>query len=476
MTAQRILLTLIASLAFCTGARAQSAGAGAAPVRSLDQVIGDYIRTGLHSNLALQEQEISFARSVQALQEARGAFMPSLSLEERYTRANGGRTIDIPVGSIVNPIYSTLNQLTRSQSPPTNFSPVPDQQFAIQRTREQQTELRILQPLYAPKIAANLRLQQANSNAAQFTRDAFKSALIRDICVAYLDWNKAGEALRIADSNIDTLTENLRVNRRLFDSGKVTEDQVLRAQAELLSVQQQRVEAANSVQRSQRYFNFLLNRERGAPLERAEFPSVDTLSPIPLERLIEDSLSRRAELRQLDSIQAAAMAGIDAARADYMPTIALALAGGTQGETYGFGKDDRYAVGSIVFSWSLFSGNQTRARVGQARLAAKSSRVQIDQTRQQISLQVEQAREDLIAVLSSLKTASARQEAANAAFKIASKKRDAGAISQAEFLDARSSLADAQSNLNLTRFDVFARATELDYAAGLPALHIEVAP
>ena len=69
--------------------------------------------------------------------------------------------------------------------------------------------------------------------------------------------------------------------------------------------------------------------------------------------------------------------------------------------------------------------------------------------------------------MTSLKIAEARRSAAGAAF---------GVISQVEFLDARSALADAQSNYNLTRFEVFARATELDYAAGLPALHIEVEP
>ena len=476
MTAQRIILLIVTLFAVGLNAQAQRTADPPAPTRDLDAVMSDYIRAGLQSNLALQEQEISYQRSIQALVEARGAYLPSLTLEGRYSRADGGRTIDLPIGSIINPIYATLNRLTRNQSPPGSFPPVADQQFALQRTREQQTAMRVSQPLYAPKLAANLRLQQANSDAAQYTRDAFKAALVHDICIAYLGWNKSGEALAITASSLDTLTENLRVNRKLYEAGKVTEDQVLRAEAELLSLQQQQVEADNTVHRAQRYFNFLLNRERDAPLERADLPAVATLSPVPVERLIEDSLNRRAELRQLKSQQAAAAASIDAARAEYKPTLGLALEGGTQGENYRFGRDDRYALGSIVFSWSLFSGNQTRARVGQARLAAKSTDVQLEQTRQRIGLQVEQAREDLIAAMNSLKTADARRSVAGAAFKIASKKRDAGVISQVEFLDARSTLADAQSNFNLTRFDVFARATELDYAAGLPALHIEVGP
>lgn len=463
-------------LLLCWASLASAQTAAPAAARTLQQVVADYIEAGLASNLALKSQDIAYQRSLAALTEARGAFPPSLSLEGRYTRADGGRTFDIPIGSVVNPIYATLNQLTQNLPNATQFAPLADQQLDVQREREQQTALKLIQPLYAPKLAANLKAQRAGADGAQFSREAFRAALIRDIGIAYLDWCKSQESLRIALANRDTLTENVRVNARLFDAGKLTEDQVLRARAELLAVEQQQVEAANAIRRAQRYFNFLLNRGHDEPIEAADLPLVDTLAPIPLERLLEQSMTRRAELKQLDSQRRAADAGIDAARADYKPTLALALEGGTQGVRYGFGRDDRYAQGSLLFSWSLFSGNQTRSRVSQARFAAQMSDLQIDQERRRISLQVEQAREDLLAGLSSLRTAQARDEVARAAFRIASKKRDAGVIPQVEFLDSRSSLADAQSNLNLVRFEAFARAIELDYAAGTPALHLEETP
>ena len=82
--------------------------------RMLQQVVADYLDQGLSANLDLQSEQLSYQRSVEALAEARGAFLPSLSLEGRYTRAEGGRTFDMPIGSIVNPIYATLNQLTAS--------------------------------------------------------------------------------------------------------------------------------------------------------------------------------------------------------------------------------------------------------------------------------------------------------------------------------------------------------------------------
>ena len=46
-------------------------------------------------------------------------------------------------------------------------------------------------------------------------------------------------------SSQELLRENLRVNQSLFDNGKITEDQVLRAKTELLAVDQRLREVQN---------------------------------------------------------------------------------------------------------------------------------------------------------------------------------------------------------------------------------------
>jgi len=47
-------------------------------------------------------------------------------------------------------------------------------------------------------------------------------------------------------------------------------------------------------------------------------------------------------------------------------------------------------------------------------------------------------------------------------------------ISQAEFIDARSTLTAADLNLNLTRFDVLAQEAELEYATGTGTLPLPI--
>src|SRR5512133_1926026 len=81
-------------------------------------ILDDYRRSGIENNLALQQKQSNYELSMQQLKQARGLFFPSLSLNARYTVSEGGRVIEFPVGDLLNPVYSTLNQLTASSQFP----------------------------------------------------------------------------------------------------------------------------------------------------------------------------------------------------------------------------------------------------------------------------------------------------------------------------------------------------------------------
>lgn len=123
-----------------------------------------------------------------------------------------------------------------------------------------------------------------------------------------------------------------------------------------------------------------------------------------------------------------------------------------------------------MLSWKLFDGGAARAEAARSRLVARDLRLKRDDALQRVQLEVQQAVDRLRTAHDSLATARAREEAAAAAFRIATRKRDEGAISQVEFLDARNTLTAAQLNLNLTRFELAARRAELDHATGAAEL------
>ena len=80
--------------------------------------LDDYISLAFGQNQGLKQQKFDLERSMFALKEAKALYMPTVSMLGSYTKSAGGRTIDVPVGDLVNPIYTALNQLTSSSKYP----------------------------------------------------------------------------------------------------------------------------------------------------------------------------------------------------------------------------------------------------------------------------------------------------------------------------------------------------------------------
>ncbi len=420
--------------------------------RPLAVVVDDYVREALRANLALKGQGFDIERQLAALAEARSRFLPQVNVEARYTRADGGREIELP----------------------------PDQSFQFLRDREQDTRVTLRQPLYAPAIPAAFRAQRAVLDSAEFARQALARRLERDVTVGYLDWLRARSSVGIVESSLALLQENLRVTDSLHRNGRVTRDQVLRARAELLAVQQQRREVQNLESRGSQFVNFLLDRDLDAPLEVAtlawDAPTATVDDP-PDARLRKTALERRPELRELASLERAADEEVAAQRSARQPQIALGLDGGIQGEDYDFGSGYNFGTASVLFSIPVFDGGAIRARVDAARASARQLATRREETARQIELEVQQALDQLRTAMDSLATAEARAEAAQAGFRISSSKRDEGVINQVDFLDARSALTSAELNLNLTRFELLSRQAELAYATAVNPLPLdEVSP
>jgi outer membrane protein len=438
------------------------ATAQAPALRPVETVAGEYIRIALNSNLALQGQQLEVARANAALAAARARFLPEIGLQARYTRADGGREIEFPVGTLLNPAYQTLNELLVAQGQPPRFTALPDVNIPFQREREQDTRITLRQPLYQPAIPAAIRAQSALLRGTNAAEQALAAQLRRDVYLAYLDWLKALRAHAVLESSTQVLDENLRVNESLLRNGRITQDQVLRAQTEQLALTQQLREARNSINMARSYVNFLLNRPLATPLEDARDSSIAIALPTPASLAGE----RRAELQQVDAMASAAEAQQQVARAAMRPSLSLGIDAGTQGASWNLGPGYNFATASLVLSWKFFDGGANRAEADRAGLAARKARLQQQQLGQQIALETQQARDRLAASTDTLGVAQSRAEAARAALYIAQRKRDAGSINQVEFLDARNAQTAADLSLIVNRFELLQRQVELKYATG----------
>src|SRR5271169_2936051 len=337
-----VVLVLTASIsAFGQVLRQQSVPPAPTAV-SVEEAVNSLVADALAANLELDGATAGVAQQLAALDQARALYLPSLDLAARYTRANGGRTINFPVGDLLNPVYATLNQLTGTSQFPT----IQNQEINFQRTREQDTHITLLQPLYDARISAGHEAAQSQYTAATAGRIALAGRIERDMREAYFRWLQARAQIGIFDDTLELATENRRVNDSLYRNGKITRDLVFRAEADQLEVQQSQLGAQNSERLAKSYVNLLRNApfDRQVPIAAVADPDIERLRNDLAERtgkgrlilgpLQDTAVNQRYELRQLDAIAAAAAAGERLARAAFKPKLDFALDGGTQGGTY----------------------------------------------------------------------------------------------------------------------------------------------
>lgn len=456
--------------------------AAAAPTDTT--VVDRLVREALETNLALQQQEISLERSRKVLAEARGRFFPSLDVRARYTRASGGRTIDFPVGDLLNPVYNTLNEVLQQQGQQPRFSEIENQEINFIREREQDTRLELRQPLFAPRVLYGYRASKHQVSAQSASVETFQRELVRDVQTAYYNYRKAQRRIDILQAAETLVAENKRTNESLYAADRVTQDAVFRAEAEVLAIRQQIEEARAGVDQARRFVNFLLNRSADAPIpapqqsaealvDRRSAAVQGALAPVGdtsgITR-VDAVRDARPELDRLRAATDAAEAQERIAKSAFLPTVSLAFDAGIQGETYGFDDDKPFYLGSVVLEWNLFNGFQDAARVEQRQLEVQRLERQREEVARQIGLEVREAVDAVRVAQRSLRTADARVRAARESFRITQRRYEAGRANQVTFIDARSTLTEAELNLNVTRYDLLTRLAELEYAAGLYAL------
>jgi outer membrane protein len=443
--------------------------AGAEQLQSSD----DFVRAGLASNDLLRARELETQSGLAALDAARSAYWPRIQLAARYTRNSGGRVLDFPIGDALNPVYRTLNALSANSTMPSNFPQIENLEIPLLRKRDQDTRLSLTGPLFNRQIDALVRAASADARAAGALRETTARTLVRDIRLAYFGYGSASAATQIFAASERVLAENVRVNNALVSAGSATRDQPLRAQAELLALQDKRQSAENQQRAARRYLNFLINRDLDASMPEVRTEDADKIAKMHAAAS-DTQVSTRPELKQIAAGVSSAQARAALAKAERMPTLSLGVDAGIQGSDYGFGSGQNFASASIVLNWRLFDHFQSQKAEHAANLKADALNAQAQALRTQLKLAALSAEDDVLSAKARGQTSAARLQAAEESFRITERKRDAGTVSLIQFLDAERALTEAKLAANAAQFDLASKLAEREFALASYPLPVEM--
>lgn len=424
-----------------------------------------YIAEGLKNNLALQQQEFSLDKSLEALREAKGMFLPTVSIQARYSRAGGGRMIYFPVGDLMNPVHGSLNDLFLFHGIIADYpTDIPNEQIPFLREKEQETKIRVVQPIYQRSISHNIKLKSALNQIDSTRLNIFKRQLVFDIKSAYYNYAKTLRVIELLNQTRSLLEENKRISENLVKNGKATEDVIFRAEAELADLDTKKAEAEKNKALAAAYFNFLINRDLEEIIRINEIQKPSPSEEIEIKKAVRRALEFRHEFQQLNYALEATDSQIGLVKSGSLPSLLAVLDYGIQGEKYSFEKDDDYWMASLVLEWTLFNGNQNKAKKAQAILERKKLEVQKLELEKQIEIQVYDTYQTMRSAELAIDAAQKREESAQKSFTIVSKKYENGMAPQILLLDAQNTLFSASINHILTFYDFLIQKARFEWA------------
>jgi len=203
-------------------------------------------------------------------------------------------------------------------------------------------------------------------------------------------------------------------------------------------------------------------------------PTIEGLKLSDFGQSLELAYQNRADLQAQDLAIRSARTGIQSARAGYLPKVSLfANLGGSYNsarstDTLTRQLFDRNMSASAGLSVSVpvFDRLKTAAAVASARIELHSTEVQRNRLRQQIAVEVQQAREDFRSAHQEITSSQSQLDYSQQALESIQARYRVNAATMAELIQSRAQMINARYSLISARFTLMIRALNLAYVSG----------
>ncbi|HEX9510871.1 MAG TPA: TolC family protein [Puia sp.] len=441
-------------------------------------ILDSYIRMGLDSNLALHQRNFDWQRAQLDLKRARSLFYPQLDFNSQYTAANGGRSQSIPVGDLLNNVYSTLNQLTGTNK----FPQVANQNIQFLPNDYHDTKMEISLPLFNMDLQHNKQVNGEMINTRRADADIYRRELVQHIRQAYYQYLQAGKAVEIYTNALSLVKENRRVSEKFVANRMATKEIVLRAQAQVSQVESSLIEAKNNLRNAAAYFNFLLNRPLETPVLVDPALTTDPAgttasvtaagsagSPVPVpagaagtRNFYTELPAGREELDKLRSVQRILESNLKWNKSYLYPKLNAFYDIGFQGFGFRFNSSQFYQLAGVQLLWPLFRAGDNKYKIRQAQIDIASIGDQYRELTQQLTLQVQTVSNDYSSAIEALQSLSDEVNSARETYRLAERRFNEGQALQIELVDARTQMTGAEIRYSLGRLTVLNRAADLE--------------
>lgn len=426
-------------------------------------VLSSYIQAGLQSSLALKQENLELEKAQKAIDIARSNLFPKITFSPTYSLAAGGRSLEFPIGDLLNPVYSTLNKLTQSN----NFPQVENVNQLLAPNNFHETKIGFQYPIFNADIKNGIAIQKELLQTEFAKKKYLEYELRHAIEIAYFQYLQSAEATKIYEQSRNLLERFVELNQKLVANHVALKDALLTAEYEVIKLDQQITVAHKNKEMAKAYINFLLNRDFTDEVIIDSLLLAQLPPQVSLDFLQENAQRHRPEFGQLQSgIRVNQAAIIFQEKNAKLPQVFVGGNTGFQGFGYKF-SNQAFLIAQLGMQWELFHGYEKKHKIEQAKISKSITEIRLEEAKKQISLQILQRYKEWQSAVSSVKTIQGSTEKTTEIHRIIDSRYRNGNALSIEVLKAQNEILQAKLMESIAKYDVWVKFSELKKASGL---------
>ncbi len=407
------------------------------------------IRRSWQQSAHLKSLDFQLQSAEAALREAKAMYGPNVVFGAQYTLANGGRDISIPVGDLLNPVYTSLNQITNSNAFP-QISNV-EEQFLPDNFYDMR--FRVSQPLFYPDLSINKHIKRSQMELKQLESKSFKRLLSREVMQAVFQLRAARHVLEIYQSTDSLLLEAHRTTQSMIRNGVSLPSALSRIASQMATVSAQKMDITAQIGNAKEYLSYLT----GIASDSLDYYDIQ-LNAYPAS--LEEPQRIREELLQIDKGMEMQQQALKKEKQFYLPRVGAQLDLGSQDFDFGFSP---YVLFGLNLEWNLFDTKRHAYRKHMLGSELKSLEARKTEVSEQFELHTRIAKRNLESSVSQARAYEQRIGHAEKLYKEVYLKYKEGSSNYLELIDAQSQLTQTRLQHAISLQNAWMRWSEYVY-------------
>lgn len=413
--------------------------------------LSDAIKIAIENSTNVQVAEKQIKSAELQVMESWAPLLPQVSVSTNYGRQD--------------PINPSSSAGTESLSKNPQFASM----LGTSSVNSFTSKVQINQVLFSGfRITDGIKIAQINLNLMKESLNQAKQDMALNVTLAYFNTLKADQMVQVSQEALRQAESHLDTAQKLLKAGTGIKLDVIRAQNQIVTIQQQLSQNINNLYKAKISLNLVMGRNFDTPVTLNTCATIQDLD-INQQKAIESALGDRTEVKQLKlKKEIDELSGLVQSRATW-PTVALGASydirdtqvingnlNDTQSMTYG-----------INMNWPIFDGLSAYAKAQKAQSSVTQDELNLNQLQQSIGAEVKKSILDINEAKERIILAQKGLELAKEVLRMAKVRYEAGVGVSLDVIDAQVSLLQANMNLIFAGFDLNVSKAKLYRTLGI---------